>query len=245
MTLLGVPLDPLTLDQAVERIRSFLKEPGFHHVVTPNSEMLVEASGNPHFRSVLVSADLHLPDSIGLVKMAKRTGQYLPERVTGVDTVVRLLANLPSEHSVFLLGAAPDVAELAAAKLREKNPQLRIVGTYSGSPSEADAPEILRRINAADPQVLLVAFGAPAQDLWIDRYKADLHHVRVAMGVGGTFDFLAGRIKRAPHIFRSLGLEWLWRLIQEPRRIKRIRNAVVVFPLLVKKSNQKPKTSNQ
>ena len=152
---------------------------------------------------------------------------------------------LTSEHSVFLLGAAPDVAELAAAKLREKNPQLRIVGTYSGSPSEADAPEILRRINAADPQVLLVAFGAPAQDLWIDRYKADLHHVRVAMGVGGTFDFLAGRIKRAPHIFRSLGLEWLWRLIQEPRRIKRIRNAVVVFPLLVKKSNQKPKTSNQ
>lgn len=231
--LLGVPLDPLTLNQAIERIRSFLKEPRFHHVVTPNSEMLVEASRNATFHSVLVAADLHLPDSVGLVKMAKRTGQHLPERVTGVDTVQRLLVDLPSEHGVFLLGAAPGVAEVAAKKLREKNPHLRIVGTFSGSPRMEEAPEILRTINAADPHLFLVAFGSPAQDLWIDRYKADLHGVRVAMGVGGTFDFLAGNVQRAPRIFRSMGLEWLWRLIQEPRRIKRIWNAVVIFPWLV------------
>lgn len=233
--LLGVSIDAVTASRAVDRMHAMLAEPKLHHVVTPNSEMLVEASKNPKFRSVLNGAALRLPDSIGLVKMAKRIGQHLPERVTGVDTVTRFLSELPAEHGVFLLGAGPGIAEAAADALRRKNPALAIVGVLSGSPKPEEATEILRRINAAQPRILLVAFGAPAQDLWIDRYKQDLHSVRIAMGVGGTFDFLAGKAKRAPKIFQSLGLEWLWRVMKEPKRIGRIWNATVVFPGLVKK----------
>ncbi|MBI3331380.1 WecB/TagA/CpsF family glycosyltransferase [Candidatus Peregrinibacteria bacterium] len=235
VTLLGVSIDAVTMPQAIERLRAFVETASFHHVMTPNSEMLVEASRNPAFRSVLQNASLRIPDSIGLVKMARHTGQHLPERVTGIDTVTAFLSDLPSQHGVFLLGSAPGIAEAAAVALQNKNPGLRVVGIFSGSPREADAPEILRRINAAEPHVLLVAFGSPAQDLWIDRYKQDLHSVRLAMGIGGAFDFLSGKAKRAPNAFRMLGLEWLWRVMREPTRIKRIWNAVVVFPLLVRR----------
>lgn len=231
--LLGVPLDALTLEESLLRIRMLLEEPAPHHVTTPNSEMLVEATRNPAFHALLNTTALNLPDSTGLLWMARWTGQKLPERVTGVDTVIALCRGLPTEHPVFLLGAAPGVAERAAEKLIEMNPRLTVAGCFAGSPREEDAPEIVARINAARPHLLLVAYGAPAQDFWIAQHLKDLPSVRVAMGIGGTFDFLAGTRKRAPLLMQRLGLEWLWRLVQEPRRIKRILNAVFVFPILV------------
>ena len=110
---------------------------------------------------------------------------------------------------------------------------MKVVGCFAGSPREEDAPTILAMIRTAAPHLLLVAFGAPAQDLWITKHLTEMPSVRVAVGVGGTFDFLAGRVKRAPAFMRSLGLEWLWRMIREPRRIGRIWRAVAVFPVLV------------
>src|SRR5205085_111300 len=147
--------------------------------------------------------------SIGLIWMARWTGQRLPQRVAGVDTVMRLCAQLGPEHPVYLLGAAPEVAEAAAAALRRMNPHLAVAGTFSGSPREGDAPNIIQRVRDAAPHLLLVAFGAPAQDVWIDEYLRELPSVRVAMGVGGTFDFLAGKRKRSPLFLQRLGLEWL------------------------------------
>ncbi len=233
MRLLGVYLDAVTHAQALDRLRELLIDGRQHHVMTPNNEMLVMAQRDETFRKVLQRTSLNLPDSSGLLFAARWTGQVLPERVTGADTVAALCASLPSDHPVFLLGAAPGAAQAAADALQSINPSLRIAGTFAGSPREADAEEILQRINAAKPHLLFVAYGAPAQDLWIDRYLQRMPSVRVAMGVGGTLDFLAGRIRRAPSWMRGLHLEWAWRFAQEPSRWKRMWNAVAVFPWLV------------
>jgi len=228
--LLGVPIDPLTRIDAIVRIKNLLGAERQSHVMTPNNEMLVEATKNPAFRSVLQKSHLNLPDSMGLLFAARWTHQTLQERVPGVDTVEALLKTISSEHPVYFLGAAEGVAQQAASALQVKNPHLKIAGTFSGHPNDST---LIERINAAKPHLLLVAFGAPKQDMWIDQHLKNLPTVRVAMGVGGTFDFLAGKIKRAPAFMRSLGLEWLWRLLQEPRRIGRIWRAVIVFPVLI------------
>lgn len=210
-----------------------LAAPRQHHVMTPNNEMIVEAQKNHPFRQVLAKSDLNLPDSQGLLFAARRTHQHLPERVTGVDTVQALCKSLNEHHPVFLLGAAPGVAEKAAWALHCNNPRINIAGTMSGSPQAGDAETIIREINEAKPHLLLVSFGAPQQDLWIHKHLAQMPSVRVAMGVGGTFDFIAGVKKRAPLFIQRIGLEWLWRFAQEPSRWKRMWRAVVVFPFLV------------
>jgi len=233
VTILGVPIDALTRQQAVEHIRGYLGSTGQYHVMTPNSEMLVSASADPSFRELLTRTSLNIPDSAGLLWAAKRTGQHLPERVTGVDTVQALCAGLDGECPVFLLGAGEGVAAQAAQVLCSRNPYLVIAGAHAGSPRAEDAEHIIHLINESGAKLLLVAYGAPAQDRWIDEHLKQMPGVRVAMGVGGTFDFIAGVQKRAPQFFQSLGLEWLWRVVREPRRIGRIVNAVVVFPLLV------------
>lgn len=226
-------IDPVTAEAALDRILSLLKEGGKHHVVTPNNEMLVEASRHPQFRSVLNAASLRLPDSTGLLFAARMTGQQLPSRVPGVDTVESVCTKLASEHGVFFLGGKEGVGRRASEVLQRKNPGLRVAGVYEGSPSKDERDAIIAKINASGAHLLLVAFGAPAQDLWIAENLPRLTTVRVAMGVGGTFDFIAGRIRRAPKLLRVLGLEWLWRLVLQPKRIGRIWNAVIVFPLLV------------
>lgn len=233
ITLLGVPIDSLMREEAVFRMQVLLRSEGQHHVVTPNSEMLVEASRNPAFKAVLQKSALSLPDSSGLVWAARCTGQSLPERVTGVDTVSELCKVIDESIPVFLLGAGAGVADRAAKNLWRKNSHFLLAGVFAGSPRPNDAAEIIHRINEAKPALLLVAFGSPLQELWIARYLDQLPSVRVAIGVGGTFDFLAGNTKRAPRIFQMAGLEWLWRLLLEPRRLPRILNAVVVFPWLV------------
>ncbi len=231
--LLGIPIDPLTAADVLIRLKSFLSDGRQHHVMTPNSEMLVAASKDEPFRALLNRTDLNIPDSQGLLYAARWTGQYVPERVTGVDTVQAFCATLTKDVPVFLLGAAPGVAEAAAETLKRRNPGLNIAGTFAGSPTDEDASDILQRITMSGAQVLFVAYGAPKQDMWIDKHLKELPSVKIAMGVGGTFDFLAGVQKRAPSFFRSLGLEWLWRVVREPKRIGRIVRAVVVFPVLV------------
>jgi len=163
------------------------------------------------------------------------------ERITGTDTLLHLCSSAsricPPER-IFLLGAAPGIAEKAAEKLKKKNHLLKEIGTFSGSPKAEDEAEIIDKINAFQPTLLFVAFGAPAQELWIARNLPKLKTVKVAMGVGGAFDFISGKRKRAPRWMQKIGLEWLWRLVLEPRRFKRIWNAVIVFPWLILQSPQ-------
>jgi N-acetylglucosaminyldiphosphoundecaprenol N-acetyl-beta-D-mannosaminyltransferase len=231
--ILGVPVDPVTMPEALARLRAMAVGAAQCHVMTPNNEMLVEARRNEPFRSLLNRTVLNLPDSTGLLWAAKWTGQSLPSRVTGVDTVRELCASLDESVGVFFLGAAPGVAEAAAAALKVINSRLKVAGTYAGSPRPDDAKAIVDRVNASDASLLLVAYGSPAQDRWIDEHLKEMPAVKVAMGIGGTFDFLAGTKKRAPAWMRGAGLEWLYRFAQEPSRWKRMWNAVVVFPWLV------------
>ncbi len=229
--ILGIPVDPVTLPEACERIESMLADDNQHHVLTPNPEMIVAAHTNTEFRSVLQTSSLNVADGYGLLLASRFLGSPLPERVSGIDLLTTLCEAI--RVPVFFLGAAPGVAASAANALRQKNPALMIAGTYAGSASLSEETEIISRINASGARVLFVAYGAPMQDLWIARNLERMPGIAVAMGVGGSFDFLAGVRTRAPRLMRTLGLEWLWRLVQEPRRIGRILTAVIHFPLLV------------
>jgi N-acetylglucosaminyldiphosphoundecaprenol N-acetyl-beta-D-mannosaminyltransferase len=232
ISILGIPIDRVTLTEARDAVLHLLSLPGQHHVMTPNPEMLVEARKNPPFREVLLRSALNVPDGAGLLFAARLQGSSFPERVSGVDLLSALCAS-PNAPTIFLLGASAGVAEDAAAALRQRNASLRVAGTFAGSPFVVEETAIVNRINASGASLLFVAYGAPAQDLWIARNLQRMPRVRVAMGVGGSFDFIAGVRHRAPSWMRKVGLEWLWRFLQEPRRLRRIVRAVIVFPLLV------------
>jgi len=176
----------------------------------------------------------------------------LPEIITGSDLTydIAKLAEKNS-YSIYLLGAMPGIAKLAGEKLKSKYQRLTIVGSYAGSPAKNEEGKIINKINRVNPDILLVAYGAPSQDLWIKRNLSKLKKPLIAMGVGGTFDFIAGykdleskkRISRAPKIFQKAGLEWLYRLFREPsKRLGRIWKAAIVFPWLVWKKSWKSKT---
>lgn len=236
ISLLGIPIDALSKSEAVRRIIDFSHDQGQqHHIMTPNPEMLVHASNDPQFADLLQRTSMNVPDGVGLLLAARLFGKRLPERVTGTDLLDALCAE-QDVGDIFFLGAAPGVAEKASTVLQKQYPHLRIVGCFAGSPDRNEEDAIIHRINASGASILFVAYGAPAQDVWIDRNLSKMPNVRVAMGVGGAFDFIAGVQQRAPTVMRSIGLEWLWRLLHEPWRLKRITKAVIVFPLLTLRS---------
>ncbi|MBC8249027.1 MAG: WecB/TagA/CpsF family glycosyltransferase [Anaerolineales bacterium] len=221
-TILGVRTDNVNYDQALSLIEGFVVSGTSHQVVTVNPEFIVAAQSDDDFRRILNASSLALPDGVGLLWAARFLGHPLQKRVTGTDTVQRLAALAAQKgYSLFLLGAAPGVAVATAARLCETYPDLRIVGTHAGSPALEEEDEIVRLIQRAKPDILLVAYGAPAQDKWIARNLERLG-VPVAMGVGGAFDFISGRAKRAPRWLQRLGLEWLHRLYRQPWRWRRM-----------------------
>jgi N-acetylglucosaminyldiphosphoundecaprenol N-acetyl-beta-D-mannosaminyltransferase len=229
ITVLGVAIEDITEDEAVQRIAGFVAVGTPHYVVTINPEFVMEAQRNHSFRRVLAGAHLATPDGFGLLLVARLRGQAFRGRVTGIDLVHRLArAGAEAGWSLFLLGAAPGVAERASEALQRAQPGLRIAGCYAGTPRPEDESAIRTRIAQARPDILLVAYGTPAQELWIAR-NYQLLQVPVAIGVGGAFDFLAGEAPRAPCWMRRLGFEWLYRLIHQPWRWRRIMNAVPLF----------------
>lgn len=222
LEILNVKIDRVTMVEAVKLIERYISLNEKSHIVTINPEFIIEAQKNQSFRHVLNNAKLRLADGIGVVWASKLIGKPLSERVTGVDTVNEL-ARVASENgwSIYFLGAAPGVAEKAALKLLEKYPSLKIAGTYSGSPHPSEEEFICNKINNTKTEILLVAYGSPNQDLWIARNISKLN-IKIAIGVGGTFDFIAGVAKRAPLWMQKIGLEWFYRLIREPYRWRRM-----------------------
>ncbi len=224
---LGVRVDRLTQQQVLAYVERLLqqyqrnKQP-CQQVVTVNPEFVMAAQHNTHFHDCINQAALVIPDGIGIVWAARYLRKPTPERIAGVDMVVAI-ARLCATHGyrLYLLGAAPGVAQEAATRLQELASGLQIAGTYAGSPSPTEEAEIIERISATHADVLCVAYGAPAQDLWIQRNLARLPGA-LAIGVGGTFDFLSGRQRRAPRFMQRLGLEWLYRLYREPWRWRRM-----------------------
>jgi N-acetylglucosaminyldiphosphoundecaprenol N-acetyl-beta-D-mannosaminyltransferase len=219
---LDVPVDDLTPEDAVARMVAFVREGRPRQVVTVNPEFVILAREDAAFREVLQAADLALADGVGLTLMARLRRRPLRGRVTGVDTLRRFAGAAAREgFRLYLLGAAEGVAERAASALRREYPGLAIAGTYAGSPAPEEEPAIIERIRAARPEALFVAYGAPQQDFWIRRNLERLG-VPLAMGVGGSLDYIAGVVPRAPAWMRGLGLEWLYRLRREPRRWRRM-----------------------
>lgn len=227
LIILNVPVDDLNMDEALDRLESFIeigrKTGKTHQVATVNADFAVKALRDPELRYLLQESDMATADGMPLVWGARLLGVPLEDRVTGADMVPALAARAAEKgYSLYLLGAAPGVADRAGKILQERNPGLKIAGVCSppySSILDMDR-SILEDIKAAKPDVLLVAFGNPKQEKWIGMYGRELG-VPVMIGIGGTLDFIAGATKRAPAWMQRTGMEWSYRLLQEPRRLWR------------------------
>jgi N-acetylglucosaminyldiphosphoundecaprenol N-acetyl-beta-D-mannosaminyltransferase len=220
--ILGTPVDDVTREEALTRIAAMIASGRPHHVVTPNPEFVMRARRDPAFRRVLEAADLAPADGVGLRWAGRLLGQPLRAVVPGIDLVEGLaVPGAGLGQRWFLLGAAEGVAAAAGAALAERYPGLVIAGSFSGHPAAAYDDPLCRRIEQAAPlEVLLVAYGAPDQELWIARNQPRLG-IPVAIGVGGAFNFLAGHSPRPPALVKRLQLIWLFRLMTEPWRWRR------------------------
>ncbi len=221
VAILGIPVHDVTTEETLALIDQFVHDGTPHQICTVNPEFIMLAQQDVEFKRILNQSALNLPDGIGVVWAARRLGHPLRERVAGSD-LVGLIADRAQATGwrIFLLGAAEGVAERAAMILRECYPQVNIVGAYAGSPLPEDEADIAARVRSAGTDVLLVAYGAPKQDKWIDRNIQGIG-AAVAIGIGGSLDFIVGKQKRAPHWIQRIGLEWLYRLIREPWRWRR------------------------
>lgn len=230
--ILGVPVDMVDREQAMEIFKASFAEAGVTMVVTPNSEIVQNASKDDELKALIGSADLIIPDGIGLVYASKIIGCPLKERVTGIDFLESIIAHLEKTgKSIFFFGSKPGVADAAAEKIMEKYPELKVAGTHHGYFKPEEEAAIVQEINESGADFLCVALGAPKQERFIHDHKAELN-VSGAIGVGGSLDVWAGTLKRAPEFYRNHGLEWLYRFIQQPSRYKRML-ALPVFMLRV------------
>ena len=226
--ILDVPVDMVNSKQALAIFAELMEEEGLSLIVTPNSEIIVNAGKDADLKEVISAADLVIPDGIGLVYASRILGCPLEERVTGFDFLTDILGWL-AEHgkSVFLLGSKPgegempDIAEFAAAKMQKRFPGLKIAGVHHGYFKADEEETLVAEINASGADFLCVAMGAPKQEKFIWNHRRELTP-RAAIGVGGSLDVWAGAVKRAPEFYQKHGLEWLYRLIKQPSRYKRM-----------------------
>lgn len=220
--ILGISVDSITMSEAVAKIGEFIEGARVHTIYTPNSEIMMAAQRDPELKHIMLKADMLTADGAGVVLASKLLGRSVPEKVSGVDLIQEIFkAYAKNGLRFFILGAAPGVAEEAAEKMKVKYPGLVPVGCRNGFFTAAEENEIVNTINAAKPDLLLVALGAPKQEKWIFSHLDQLN-AKVCMGVGGSINILSGRLKPTPEFLRRNGLEWLHRLCREPRRIVRM-----------------------
>ncbi len=221
-TLLGVPIDPLTQAAAVDWVAGAIVEGRPRLLISVNPERIMHAQRDPEFAAVLAGADLALADGAGVLWAARRLGHPLPERVTGVDFVRALAARGAAQGwRFFFLGGAPGVAEAAGRALQQAYPGFILAGTHAGSPEPSGDAASIEAVRSSGAQVLLLAYGAAAEEAWLAR-NLGRSGATIGMGVGGALDFISGRVHRAPPWMRERGLEWLHRLSREPWRWRRM-----------------------
>jgi N-acetylglucosaminyldiphosphoundecaprenol N-acetyl-beta-D-mannosaminyltransferase len=249
-----INFDLISKNQALNKMLAFSKTGKNKFITTPNPEMCIECAKNPEFTKILNSADLSLADGTGIIWASRYpVKNYLSaflslvwfffqnkknkrfERSQGSDLFQRFC--LQTDKKVFLLGGQEGVSEKCGKYFKSKNPDFKLADFDSGSSDKSDSDRIIKKINQSGASVLFVAFGAPKQEFWIHSNISKMPSIRFAMGIGGSFDFIVGTQKRAPLVFQRLGIEWLWRLIKEPKRLKRILNATIGFVKLVIKGN--------
>ncbi|MGE5391090.1 MAG: WecB/TagA/CpsF family glycosyltransferase [Deltaproteobacteria bacterium] len=219
--ILGCGVDLISMEEAVAAIEKMVESGRPHQVITLNAEIIYQAREDADLQGIINSADLVTPDGIGVVWAAGRLGHRSAGRVTGIDLLERLAARSAQlGWKVYLLGSAPGVAEAAGRILQDRYRSLNVVGTHHGYFKPDEVPALLQEINHLTPDLLCVALGAPGQEIWIDHYKEQLG-VPVMIGVGGSLDVIGGFKQRAPELFIKLNLEWFYRLVSEPSRLKR------------------------
>ncbi|WP_206191517.1 WecB/TagA/CpsF family glycosyltransferase [Selenomonas bovis] len=210
------------MGEAVARIDGFIEKRTPVLVATANAEMLMRATHDGALRRILQGAAMVTPDGAGTVWAAHHLGHAMPERVAGYDMVQELMREAPAKHRrIFFFGSAPGVADKAKKKAEQLYPGIEIVGTRNGFFTAADEPAIIEEIKAAHPDILLAALGVPKQEKWLAKHLGELG-VPVAIGVGGTFDVMAGVMKRAPRWMQRAKLEWLFRGMMQPKRAGRL-----------------------
>lgn len=227
--ILGLRVDKVTMESALSEIETFLNSDGAKVIYTPNTEIVMAAKEDGELMRILNDGDLIIPDGIGLIYASKIKKNPLPQRVTGFDVSMKML-ELANEkgYSLFLLGGKEGVAKEAGENIVKKYHNIRIAGynngyfkgSHTGFLGHEEEMQVVEKINRAKPDILFVGFGAPKQEMWINEYKERLN-CKVIIGNGGTMDIIAGKAKRAPAIWQKLGLEWFYRLVKEPSRIKR------------------------
>lgn len=214
--ILGVKIDDLTMNEVLEKIGQFLKSNNQHYIVLPYSEFIVRARKEEGFRKILNEADLCLCESRGLYLAMRLMGKAIKEEINGINLIYNICSKFPNKS--FLLGGKSDVIQKAKEKLGKK-----IVGAEHGY---QDLDKVINKINKVKSDILLVGLGSPKQEKWIYENLEKMPSVKLAIGVGGAFDFISGRIRRAPKFLQKISLEWLWRLIRQPWRMVRIWRGV-------------------
>jgi len=240
IAVLNVMIDVVTMKEAVLRVEEFIDAQEPHLVVTPNAEMIMMANEDECLARIINNADLVVPDGAGVVWAARYNDDVMPERVAGYDLVQNLLiVAATKKYRIYMLGGAPDIVDKAKLVAEERYPGVQIVGTRHGFFTKNDEPEIVRNIKICRPDILLVALGVPRQEKWLSEYNTQIK-APVAIGVGGTFDVMAGTVRRAPLWMQNANLEWLYRLISEPKRaIRMLALPHFVMRVIISKNKQK------
>ncbi len=244
ITILGVPIDNITKEEAGQITLNLVKESNksCKMIFAPNTEFIMKAQKDKEFFDILKQSSLSTPDSVGIMWGAKLQGKSFVERIPG-QAYFREVLRVGEENNLtfYLLGGMPGIPEKTKENLEKIFPNIKIVGVHDGYLNEETEAEVIKEINRLEPNVLFVAMGAPRQEKWIYKHRNELK-VDVATGQGGTFDYEAGRIRRAPKAIQKLGIEWLWRLMLEPSRIVRMSVLpVYVLKLLFKLDKTKGK----
>lgn len=223
VNVLGIKIDKITIDEASDKIMNLINsEKNGHYVFTPNSEMIMAGYRDENLKSILNSADILSADGIGVVYASKILKNPIKERCAGFDIACSLLEKMNKEKkSLYLFGSKQDVVEAAKENILQKHPHINICGIANGYFDEARQQEIINDINEKKPDVVFVCLGVPKQEKWIYNNAKNLN-AKVLMGLGGSLDVFAGKVKRAPVIYQKLGIEWLYRLCKEPKRIGRM-----------------------
>ncbi len=230
--ILGIPIDPLTWQGALAKARGFLREEQTHFITTPNPEIIMRARRDEKLRNILLQADLSLPDGIGVVWAGRVLGFPVPHRIPGIEFMDKLLSLADErEGRVFLLGTHRDTVARAAANIGERFKGLEKVGYHHGYFSREEEDGIVEQINSYEPDFLFVGLGVPKEQKWVFRNLSRLRS-KVVMTIGGSLDVYGEEVSRAPVAVRRLHLEWLYRLISSPARLKR-QLALPKFVLLV------------
>lgn len=237
VNILEVQVDEISEQNLLQQILDFVASEEKHYIVTPNPEIILKANKDAELKKILNFADIAIPDGFGVICAAKFLGKPLKTRITGIDLVVKLCKELSGKpYKVFFLGGQKGAGKSAVEKMQNKFPDLIISGSFDGRIDDNEETDriITSIINHSKTEILFVGLGTPKQEKWIFRNLDKLTSVKVAIGIGGSIDFIAGKVKRAPLWMRKCGLEWLYRFKEEPRkRFFRIINAVLIFPVKV------------